>query len=176
MYRLGNFTAWPSNLPSSLTFLKNYSNPVTNEEKQLEEVTPSGLSNATALGRTLASYHSNLLNTTQNGNNATKFKIYTASADRDQGTARALATGLFGSSSRANASVDYVIVSESESAGSNSLTPHDSCDAFDAAAGSDQSGNFTELYTVPVRTRLEAIVPGFNWTAGDVEAMQMLCG
>lgn len=52
----------------------------------------------------------------------------------------------------------------------------ESCDTFSSAAGADEQATFINVYATPVASRLNGIVPEFNWTATDVYAAQSLCG
>lgn len=94
--------------------------------------------------------------------------------------------------------ISLVIVDEGENQTANTLTPHvclihlfnlftetdivsgsdyqESCDTFSSSAGSEEQSTFISVYATPIASRLNGIVPEFNWTATDVFAAQALCG
>ncbi|KDQ62133.1 hypothetical protein JAAARDRAFT_189502 [Jaapia argillacea MUCL 33604] len=150
---------------SNLTFLANYTSPVTNTTEQIEKMTPSGGQAAKAFGGVIRNLYPNLLQPTNNGS----FRVWSASASRDMDTTRAFIEGL-------SNGAQLVEVYEGENDSADSLTPHESCPNFDSSLGSVQSGAWQKKYTAPIIDRFHLDVPGFNFTASDIVAMQELCG
>ncbi|EJD41519.1 phosphoglycerate mutase-like protein [Auricularia subglabra TFB-10046 SS5] len=74
-------------------------------------------------------------------------------------------------------SVTLEIIAEGDEQAANSLTPHESCPAFDTSVGTPPMKTFVQTYAPPVAARLNGLAaPSFNWTADDVFAAQALCG
>ncbi|KIJ50511.1 hypothetical protein M422DRAFT_245132 [Sphaerobolus stellatus SS14] len=168
--KLGNFTDRQAfaNV-TGFEFLVNWTTPITNASAQVEELAPSGAQSAEAFGQLIANTYPSLA--PFNATNGTTFKIWTASAERSSDTAHAFAQGAF------PGNVSQVVeIPEDEDASANSLAPHESCPAFDGAAGSQQNGEFIKIYTAPIIERLNTLLPSFNFTSTDIVAMQELCG
>ncbi|KAL1940701.1 hypothetical protein VTO73DRAFT_7742 [Trametes versicolor] len=150
-----------------LAFLANYTSPITNETEQIEKLTPSGGDAAAAFASVIKQTYASLLNSTEA--QAGAFRIWAASASRDVDTANAFIGGLGNNAT-------LVVVNEGENDSADSLTPHSSCPAFDAALGSVQAGAWQQKYTAPLIERFNAVAPGFNFTLTDIVGMQELCG
>ncbi|KAI0741318.1 phosphoglycerate mutase-like protein [Daedaleopsis nitida] len=150
-----------------LAFLANYTSPITNETEQIEKVTPSGLDAASAFGGVIKQLYPDLLGNTDALTGS--LRVWAASAERDVESGNAFIGGL-------GSSASLVVVNEGENDSANSLTPHVSCPAFDAAMGSVQSGAWVEKYTAPLIARFNKAAPGFNFTETDIVGMQQLCG
>ncbi|KAK7688366.1 hypothetical protein QCA50_008738 [Cerrena zonata] len=169
-----NFSAIPQ-----LAFLANWSTPITNASEQVEQLTPSGASSAQALGKVLSGQYSDLI---QNLSNTSAFNVWTASAARDIDSAGPFVEGLFGKTATlVNGTTNVtgpnlVRTSENETLSANTLVPHETCNNFDSAAGSNQSMAWIDTYTAPIIQRFNTALPSFNFTALDVYAMQQLCG
>jgi len=155
---------------SGFEFLTNWTSPITNASAQVEELAPSGFESASAFGQLVANMYPTLapFNSTTLGST---FKIWTASAERSSDTAHAFTQGAF----PGNVS-EVIEVPEDKDASANSLAPHESCPAFSGAAGSEQNGEFINIYTAPIVERLNNELPAFNFTSIDIVAMQELCG
>ena len=151
---------WGQTAPT-LAFLSNWQAPVS--EKDSELLTRDGKLEATQLGVDL-SFRYPALRIPQ--------RVWASTAERTVKSAQALIRGLEPDDNQVN----LVQIQESKKAGANSLTPYSSCPAYSASAGSDQSDQYTDVYTAPILARLRAQAPAFNWTADDVFGMQELCG
>ncbi|RKF53409.1 Acid phosphatase PHO1 [Golovinomyces cichoracearum] len=99
-------------------------------------------------------------------------KIWTTSAKRTVKSAKFFAKGMATDSSK----ISVVTVNEGKKDGANTLAPYESCPAYSKADGSDKASKFIEIYTKPVISRLNSIVPGFNFTAHDIHALSLICG
>ncbi|KAH9922704.1 phosphoglycerate mutase-like protein [Fomitopsis serialis] len=170
LYKLGNFSdrhAFSDD--SSLSFLTNWTSPIDDPDKEIEKVTKTGKQDAAALGAIFAQRYNSILGF----KNEDSWKFWSASATRDQKTSKAFIQGF-------NASMDkatLVIVDQGESQFANTLTPHQSCEAFDANRGSVEKMTFINTYAPTIAARLNGLVSSsFNWTASDVFAAQSLCG
>jgi len=149
-----------SKIPS-LSFLASWTPPVSDAEQEL--LTRVGKLEATQLGVNLNFRYGNL---------RTPKKVWTSSAERTFESAKALVRGL----EMDDNTISVVSVYESKKGGADTLTPYSSCPRYSSSAGSDQSGNFTEKFTRPIRARLNALAPGFDFTADDVFGMMEMCG
>ncbi|KAI0834538.1 histidine acid phosphatase [Hypoxylon sp. FL0890] len=145
----------------ALSFLAGWTAPLTDAEREL--LTRVGRLEAAQLGVTLSFRYPNL---------RLPSRIWTSSAERTVKSARSLARGL----ELDDNGIKVVSIYESEEAGANSLTPYKSCPAYSSSFGSDQSAVYLEKFTKPITTRLNAMAPGFNFTANDVYGMMELCG
>ncbi|CED83517.1 Multiple inositol polyphosphate phosphatase [Phaffia rhodozyma] len=168
--KLLNFTARADFANTSLSLLSDYVPllNITNATSQVSEVTPIGLSDAADLGRMFSSYIPHLVPT----DNLTAFKVWTASADRDEDTTRAFISGFVNDTSL----IEVVTVAEGELQAAQTLTPHDSCETYDATSETNESTTWLNKYASPIVQRLNAEIPAFNFTVDDVYAMQQLCG
>ncbi|KAI0734821.1 histidine phosphatase superfamily, partial [Fomitopsis betulina] len=170
VYKLGNFSdkqVFSGN--PALSFLTNWTSPIDDPDAELEKVTGSGKQDAAALGAIFAQRYSGILG----GQGEDSWKIWAAVATRDQDTSIAFASGF----NQSIHNVSLVIIDEGKSQFANTLTPHESCDAFDTSIGSDEEKAFVQTYAPTVATRLNSLVNSlFNWTASDVFAAQSLCG
>lgn len=99
-------------------------------------------------------------------------KIWTTSAERTVKSAEFFSMGM--ASDYSNISV--IVVNEGKKDGVNTLAPYESCPAYSKADGSAQSRKFLEIYTKPIISRFNLLVPGFNFTASDIYALFLICG
>lgn len=149
-----------SQIPS-LNFLGQWTAPITEAEQEL--LTRVGKLEAAQLGVTLSFRYPGF---------RLPSRIWTSSAERTFASAQALVRGF----ETAEDQIRVVSVYESEEAGADSLTPYKSCPAYSSSAGSDQSAVHLDAFTKPIVARLNALAPGFNFTANDVYGMMELCG
>ncbi|KAH8890085.1 histidine acid phosphatase [Thozetella sp. PMI_491] len=149
-----------SKIPS-LSFLARWSPPITEAEQEL--LTRVGKLEATQLGVSLSFRYPNL---------KLPQRVWTSSAERTYESAKALIRGF----ELDDNTINLVSVYESESGGADTLTPYKSCPAYSSSAGSKQSSKYLDIFTRPIRARLNALAPGFNFTAEDVYGMMELCG
>jgi len=99
---------------SDLSFLTDWTSPISNSDEQIEKLTKSGILEAIKLGTQLSYRYSNLLPTKTNSS----FKIWTSSSDRTKQSAKAIYEGLFGG----NETIGKVIsISEDKKRGGNRL-------------------------------------------------------
>ncbi len=161
--KLGNRTGgieW-STIPP-LSFLAGWTAPFTAAEQEL--LTRVGRLEAAQLGVALSfRYYPGL---------RPPSRVWTSSAERTFESAKALARGL----EAAGDGIRVVAVYESEEAGADSLTPYKSCPAYSPAAGGDQAAARLAAFARPIVARLDALAPGFGFTAADVYGMMELCG
>lgn len=141
-----------------LAFLDDYASPITNETEQLENVTPSGLVAAAALGAVIRKLYPNLIKP-----DGGRFRVWAASgmysesaawawrvdllvspAHRDVDSANSFIKGL-GNDAR------LVVVNEGENDSANTLTPHVRCVALLTAYMLTTAASFTRNH-VPFST------------------------
>lgn len=151
-----------STIPS-LSFLANWSPPLTTAEQEL--LTRVGKLEATQLGASLGFRYPQL---------GLPKRIWTSSAERTYESAKALIRGF--EPAGGDDSIGLVSVYESGEGGADTLTPYSSCPGYSGSSGSDQSGVYLKKFTAPIMARLNAAAPAFNFTAEDVYGMMELCG
>ncbi|KAI0892782.1 histidine acid phosphatase [Annulohypoxylon nitens] len=159
--KLENNTAIDWSKIPSLNFLNGWTVPLTDAEQEL--LTRVGRLEAAQLGVTISFRYPNL---------KLPSRIWTSSAERTVKSAQSLVRGLELDENQIN----VVSIDESKEAGANSLTPYKSCPAYSSSFGSDQSAVYLKKFTAPITARLNALAPGFNFTAHDVYGMMELCG
>ncbi|KAF3763380.1 phosphoglycerate mutase-like protein [Cryphonectria parasitica EP155] len=154
---------WTSTAPA-LSFLSSWTPPVTTAEEEL--LTRVGKLEAAQLGVSLSFRYGDKL--------ALPPRIWASSAERTYESAKALIRGF--EPAGGDNSIGLVSVYESDEGGADTLTPYSSCPLYDGSAGSDQSGVYLDKFTGPVRARLNAAAPSFNFTADDIYGMMEMCG
>ena len=143
-----------------LAFLSSWISPQFTEQEQL---TRTGKLEAAQLGVTISFKYPNL---------RLPQRVWASTAERTVVSAKGLIRGL----EMEDNEINLVQVYEGEEAGADSLTPYKSCPAYSSSAGSKQSMVYQKIYTAPIIARLNALAPGFNFTANDIYAMQQMCG
>lgn len=156
-----NHTAIDWSHVPALSFLASWTPPLSDAESEL--LTRAGKLEATQLGTTLSFRYPGL---------RLPQRVWTSSAERTYQSAKSLVHGL----ELDDSTINVVTIFESKEAGANSLTPYSSCPAYRASAGSDQAAVYMARFTKPVRARLNALAPGFDFTAEDVYGMMEMCG
>ncbi|KAG6019999.1 hypothetical protein E4U41_003005 [Claviceps citrina] len=159
LHKLGNASMDWSKIPQ-LSFLATWEPPSLVEQELL---TRTGKIEAAQLGLSI-SYRYPKLRLPQ--------RVWTSTAERAVMSAVNLVRGL----ELDERTINVVEIPEGKEQGADSLTPYKSCQAYSGSAGSEQQKQYVEVYTAPIITRLETLVPGFNFTLGDVLAMQAMCG
>ncbi|KAF2087307.1 phosphoglycerate mutase-like protein [Saccharata proteae CBS 121410] len=158
--KLQNTTVdWTSS--PSLAFLSTWTTPIETSDE--EKLTKIGMLEGMSLGVELARRYESF---------APPQKVWSSTAERTVKTAQSFISGVDRTSNMST----LIQVSESEEAGADSLTPYEGCPAYSSSRGSSQSSTFQKKYTAPIIARFHAEIPGFNWTASDIYAMQELCG
>ncbi|KAE8143730.1 histidine phosphatase superfamily [Aspergillus pseudotamarii] len=159
--KLGNTTQdWSKT--TDLKFLTNWTAPV--DEEHLEKVTKVGYKEAVKLGVNFRTRYASLSHPN---------KVWSSSADRTTKTAAGFIEGY---TLNKTAGMDLVEVKEKKDTGVDSLTPYKSCPAYSGSYGSDQSQEWVEKYTAPIKERLNAQAPNFNFTTSDIVSMFEFCG
>ncbi|XXH04330.1 hypothetical protein Hte_010744 [Hypoxylon texense] len=159
--KLENNTAVDWTKVPALSFLAGWTAPMSDAEQEL--LTRVGRLEAAQLGVTLSFRYPTL---------KLPSRVWTSSAERTVKSAESFVRGLELDDNEMN----VVSIYESEEAGANSLTPYKSCPAYSSSFGSDQSAVYLEKFTKPIMARLNAMAPGFNFTANDIYGMMELCG
>ncbi|KAK6949819.1 hypothetical protein Daesc_008140 [Daldinia eschscholtzii] len=159
--KLENSTAIDWSKIPALSFLARWTAPLTDAEQEL--LTRVGRLEAAQLGVTLSFRYPHL---------RVPSRVWTSSAERTVKSAESFARSL----ELNEDGTKVVSIYESKEAGANSLTPYKSCPAYSSSFGSDQSAVYLEKFTKPIMERLNAMAPGFNFTANDVYGMMELCG
>ncbi|KAK5092267.1 hypothetical protein LTR24_005404 [Lithohypha guttulata] len=143
-----------------LSFLASWVPPQLPEQEQL---TRTGKLEASRLGVSLSYKYPNLRLPQQ---------VWSSSAERTVKSAQSLIRGLETEDNQIN----LVQVYEGKEAGADTLTPYSSCPAYSSSTGSQQSSQYSKLYTAPILARLNAQARSFNFTPDDITAMFEMCG
>ncbi|KZZ91695.1 Histidine acid phosphatase, eukaryotic [Moelleriella libera RCEF 2490] len=159
IHKLGNSTVDWSKIPH-LSFLAVWEPPSFEEQELL---TRTGKVEANQLGLSI-SYRYPRLRLPQ--------RVWSSSAERTTQSAKSLIRGL----EMDDNTINLVEIPEGKEQGADSLTPYKSCKAYGSSVGSEQQSKYVSIYTKPIIARLKALAPGFNFTSGDVTAMQAMCG
>ncbi|KAE8155368.1 histidine phosphatase superfamily [Aspergillus avenaceus] len=150
---------------TDLQFLANWTAPV--DDEHLEEVTRVGYRRATQLGADFRTRYAGLRHPS---------KVWSSSADRTTRTAHGFIQGY---TLNHTDGMQLVEVAEKKDTGVDSLTPYKSCPAYSGSYGSDQSQinqEWVDRYTAPIKERLNAQAPHFNFTTTDIVSMFEFCG
>lgn len=147
----------------SLSFLSSWTAPVTDAEQEL--LTRVGKLEATQLGTSLGFRYQGF---------AQPRRIWASSAERTTESAKALIRGL--EPAGGDDTIGLVSVYEADAGGADTLTPYSSCPRYSGSTGSDQSAVYLDKFTAPIRARLNAAAPDFNFTAENVYGMMEMCG
>ncbi|KAB8233942.1 putative histidine acid phosphatase [Aspergillus alliaceus] len=145
---------------SDLKFLVNWRAPV--DKEHLEKVTRVGYREAVNLGVEFRTRYAGLRHPR---------KVWSSSADRTTKTADGFIKGY-----TLNHTEGMHLVEVEKDTGVDSLTPYKSCPAYSGSYGSDQSQEWVEKYTAPIKERLNAQAPNFNFTTTDIVSMFEFCG
>ncbi|POS85329.1 hypothetical protein EPUL_003326 [Erysiphe pulchra] len=145
----------------NLAFLSTWRNPILSEEQEM--LSRSGKLQAMTAGVEIAQRYYYL---------RTPKKIWSASSERTLHSAKFFKKGLESN----GGNIKVVNIYEGRKEGANTLAPYDSCPAFHKSTGSNLSLKFLKLYTKPIVTRFNALVPGFNFTPSDIFAISLICG
>lgn len=159
--KLENNTAIDWSKVPALSFLADWTAPLTDAESEL--LTRVGRLEAAQLGVTLSFRYPNL---------RLPSRVWASSAERTFRSAKSLARSL----ELDDNEINVVSIYESRESGANSLTPYHSCPAYSGSFGSDQSAVYLDIFTKPIMARLNALAPGFNFTADDIYGMMEICG
>ncbi|GMG07526.1 unnamed protein product [Aspergillus oryzae] len=141
---------------TDLKFLANWTAPVDGEH--LEKVTKVGYKEAVELGVNFRTRYASLPHPS---------KVWSSSADRTTKTAAGFIEGY---TLNKTAGMDLVEVKEKKDTGVDSLTPYKSCPAYRV------NQEWVEKYTAPIKERLNAQAPNFNFTTSDIVSMFEFCG
>jgi acid phosphatase len=170
LQRLKNFSDHGdfSNSPD-LAFLRRWNSPISNSEEQVTNLAKLGFLEAFSLGNRLAQRYPNLMPVKKKA----PFTVWTSDSNRTRRSAEALFAGLYSGHEEIG---QIVKVSEDKDRGADTLTPTKTCPKFDVSDGVTQAEVWLKHYTLPTIARLNAQLPGFQFSAVDVLAMQELCG
>ncbi|RKF56541.1 Acid phosphatase PHO1 [Erysiphe neolycopersici] len=146
---------------SELKFLSTWRNPILSENRGM--LSRTGKLQAMTAGVEIAQRYYYL---------RTPKKIWSASSNRTYKTATFFKKGLENNGDN----IKVVDIYEGKKQGANSLSPYDSCPAYHKSDGSESSLKFLEIYTKPIITRFNKLVPGFNFTSSDIYTMSLICG
>ncbi|KAH9222651.1 histidine acid phosphatase-like protein [Leptodontidium sp. 2 PMI_412] len=142
-----------------LSFLTKWTNPISDPDNQLEQITPQGIKDSKKVGKHLLSRYPKLVPTTKT--------IYADTKARTQDTAKAFVQVF-------PQKVEVVEIDLNRTS-FHSQDPHKACKAFSKKPGDDEMGVFTAKYTAPVIARLQRHAP-VELGETDIMAMQQLCG
>lgn len=175
-----------------LSFLNFWHSPIN--EENLEKLTQPGIDDAFALGKRFRHLYPHLLPPKDlgRGKKASRsrkarkvkepFKVWTASSERDIGTAKAFISGAFPKSQEGRGGegdgkyISLLEVPNKDPDWAASLTPHKVCPRFTKEEGRDDARTFLKHWGPKPLAKLQALAPKVVFDVKDVIAFQMLCG
>lgn len=190
-----NREAFAVDQDSPLAFLQEWQSLINDDN--LEKLTEPGANDAHDFGKRISKLYPHLLPPRHPGSPPkgrmsdssieaekikTPFKVWTASSERDIGTAKAFIRGAFphrqeGDDGEGDGkSLELVEVSNKDPDWSASLTPHKVCPAFSKEPGKPDARAWLEVWGQTPLARLRSQIPDFEFQIEDVIAIAMLCG
>ncbi|CEH12980.1 Multiple inositol polyphosphate phosphatase [Ceraceosorus bombacis] len=179
---------WPES--GRLAFLRGWKSPISSDN--LEALTEPGAHDAYRQGKRLRHLHPHLFpplelgkkgrEASGNGKVKTPFKVWSASSDRDVGTAKNWIRGAFPQWQRGeNGEGDgkhlaLITVNNKDPNWGYSLTPHKVCKKFSKEPGTQEQREWLEVFGQRPLQQLKGLAPQFDWKLEDVIALPMLCG
>jgi hypothetical protein len=154
---------------SELSFLTEWTSPISDRNKQIEKLTKSGILEAFKLGVELSYRYPKLLP----NKNQSSFKVWTSSSQRTKQSALAIFNGLFAGQKPIGRVIDIL---ETKNRGANSLTPTKTCKKFHSSTGSKEAKTWLQHYTKPILEKFNSKIVNLNFSSNDILAMQELCG
>jgi len=143
-----------------LAFMEKWQSPIL--EEKLEELTPSGASDAEKVGKHLLDRYPDLVpNTTM---------VLADKKSRTFDTATNFTRGWPG-----HENVEVVRITENVNGSMESIIPHKSCENFSKKPGTKEQHKFIDIYGSSVSERLAQWSP-FKLEPKDVVGMQSICG
>lgn len=142
-----------------LTFFEDWINPIDNPKKQLEEITPQGARDATAVGKHLLSRYPKLAPTTK--------RIYSDMKTRTHDTAIAFVKSF-------KQKIELVRLDDSTHS-FHAQNPHKACSAFSKEPGDFELEEWMLKYTKPIVARLQQFSP-VELEERDMMGLQQWCG
>lgn len=179
--------AFPEDGP--LGFLNDWESPIN--EDNLEKLTKPGIKDAEKFGKRFRKLYPHLLPPKKLGKKKgmldnlkvkVPFKVWTASSERDIGTAKAFIRGAFPKYQEGHGGegdgkyISLVEVPNKDPNWSASLTPHKVCDRFTKEEGRNDAREYLRNWGPGPLAKLQALAPSFEFELKDVIAIQMLCG
>ncbi|KAF1942857.1 acid phosphatase PHO12 precursor [Clathrospora elynae] len=156
-----------------LAFLKTWEPVLSNPERQIAQISPTGYGELHAMGSTWRLRYPDLY---EYDTPFTLWANYYKSGPRVRDSARLFAQGFVGPNATALATV-YALNASDPASWGNSLAPSDLCSAYSDNGGSPYSDEWNAIYTPPIASRLNAMIRGnFNLTLADVQQIPYLCG
>ncbi|OAK97314.1 phosphoglycerate mutase-like protein [Phaeosphaeriaceae sp. SRC1lsM3a] len=153
-------------------FLKTWKPVLSDPDNQIAQISATGVKELHEMGSTWRERYSDLY---QADTPFTMWANYYKSSPRVRDSARYFAQGFVGPNA-SNLTTIYALNASDPAAWQNSLAPSDLCKAYNDEGGSPYKEIWDAIWIPPVQARLNAIVQGFNFTAGDVQQIPYLCG
>jgi acid phosphatase len=153
-------------------FLKTWKPVLSDPTSQIAQISPTGVRELREMGSTWRERYSDLY---QANSPFTMWANYYKSSPRVRDSARYFAQGFVGSDAT-NLTTILALNASDPAAWMNSLAPSDLCKAYKDEEGSPYKDVWDAIYVPPIQARLNGLVQGFNFTAGDVQQIPYLCG
>jgi acid phosphatase len=153
-------------------FLKTWEPVLSDPDSQIAQISPTGVKELREMGAIWRERYADLY---QAETPFTMWANYYKSSPRVRDSARYFAQGFVGPNA-SNLTTIYALNASDPAAWMNSLAPSDLCKAYNDEGGSPYKEIWDAIWIPPVQARLNAIVQGFNFTAGDVQQIPYLCG
>lgn len=159
----------------ALNFLNDYEYFVPDSDLYDLETSPSnskgpfsGTTNSLRHGSSFRSKYNDLYNSSQ------PLNIFTVNSDRVHQTADYFARGFLGDH-YSDSNVNFVVLTEDEDIGANSLTPKYSCPNYSDYIDNDYINGFDSSYLNDILSRLTDDNPKLDLTTGDVSNLFKYC-
>ncbi|KAI9743061.1 MAG: hypothetical protein M1818_003356 [Claussenomyces sp. TS43310] len=143
-----------------LEFFETWVTPIEDPDKQLEQITPSGIEDSKKVGKHLLSRYPTLVPTMKT--------IYADTKSRTHDTAVAFIKAF-------PQTIEIVDIDLHNRSSFHAQDPHKACKAFSKSPGNDELATFISHYTPAVISRLEKYAP-VELDGNDIMGMQQLCG
>ncbi|CAH2353161.1 repressible acid phosphatase [[Candida] railenensis] len=163
--------AYNGTFKGDLAFLNDYTYYVPDTFWYEKETTPansegyfSGTSNAQRHGAAFRAKYNALYDSSK------PLPVFSSNSRRCYQTSNYFARGFLGDNFTDSA-VDFVVISEDASQGTNSLTPRYACNAYNDSINDDKFSNYSTDYLKTALARFKNDNPGLNLSTRDVQNM-----
>jgi acid phosphatase len=155
-----------------LEFLKTWKPVLSDPDKQIGQVSPTGYKELHEFGATWRLRYSDLY---EYNTPFTMWTNYYTPGPRVRDSARLWAQGFVGPNATDLTTI-YALNASDPRSWMNSLGSSDLCKAYSDNGGSPYTGMWEAIYLPPILSRINAKLQGLNLTTGDMQNFAYLCG
>ncbi|KAJ4303471.1 hypothetical protein N0V90_002366 [Kalmusia sp. IMI 367209] len=156
-----------------LEFLKTWKPVLSNPDRQIAQVSPTGYKELTEMGATWRLRYADLY---EYNTPFTLWANWYNSSPRVRDSARLFAHGFLGPNATELGTI-YALNSSDPASWMNSLAPSDLCPAYKDEGGSPYIDQWQATYLPPIQARLNALLNGnFTLSQSEVSIIPYLCG